>query len=146
MRVLQFAFDGMPDNPFLPERYVHNTVVYTGTHDNDTTRGWYAGLSAEQRDLMWRLLHRPACQENDVPWEMIRLALESAAALAVVPLQDLLGLTAGRMNLPGQAEGNWSWRFTPDMPVQAALRGLRELCDRSGRLRTERTQLSRHRH
>lgn len=145
MRVLQFAFDGMPDNPFMPERYVHNTVVYTGTHDNDTTRGWYASQSTEQRELMWKLLNRPACQDDDVPWEMIRLALESVAALAIVPLQDLLSLADGRMNLPGQADGNWGWRFTPDMPVQAALGALRKVCERSRRLPTERVHSNRQR-
>jgi 4-alpha-glucanotransferase len=135
MRVLQFAFDGMQDNPFLPRNFVSNTVVYTGTHDNDTTRSWYETLPDYQRQNLWNCLQRPAGPAQEVTWELIRLALSSIAAVAVVPLQDLLNLgTEARMNRPGQPEGNWRWRFTADMPVTQALQRFRDVTERSNRL------------
>lgn len=135
MRVLQFAFDGQPKNPFLPRNYVHNTVAYTGTHDNDTTRGWYSQLAPEPKQAVRELLERPGLSEDEVSWEMIRLAHDSIAALVIVPLQDLLNLgSEARMNVPGVAEGNWRWRFTAEMPVQEALAHLREVTAQSQRL------------
>src|SRR5262249_10879365 len=111
MRVLQFAFDGDPENPFLPPNYVPNTVVYTGTHDNDTTQGWYRTLPEDERLHLWTYLKRPAGDAREVTWELIRLAWSSVAALAVIPLQDLLNLgPEARLNLPGRAEDNWRWR------------------------------------
>src|SRR5205823_3287139 len=108
MRVLQFAFNG-PDNPFLPHNYVPNTVVYTGTHDNDTTVGWYQSLSEGERQFLQRYLPWVG---GDVAWEMLRVAFASVADTALVPLQDLLSLpTEARMNYPGRAVNNWSWRF-----------------------------------
>ncbi len=115
-RVLQFAFDGHSDNPHLPHNYMPNTVVYTGTHDNDTSRGWFEELSDEQQKRVWRYMNRPDGDSGEVARELIRLAWSSVAALAVVPLQDLLGLGRdARMNVPGVAEGNWRWRATADM-------------------------------
>jgi 4-alpha-glucanotransferase len=135
MRVLHFAFDGMHDNPFLPRNYVPNTVVYTGTHDNDTTRGWYETLPEWQRNNLWNYLQRPPAQPQEVAWELIRLALSSMAAVAVIPLQDLLSLgTEARMNRPGLPNGNWRWRFTNDMPVMQALKRFREVTERSNRM------------
>ena len=133
MRVLQFAFDGMPDNPFLPEHYITNTVVYTGTHDNDTTRSWYETLPTDQRQRLWKVLERPPGNGDEVAWELIRLAHESVAALSILPLQDLLNLAEGRMNMPGVALGNWRWRFTAEMPVAEALSRLGELTERTSR-------------
>jgi 4-alpha-glucanotransferase len=128
MRVLQFAFDGNPRNPFLPERYVANTVVYTGTHDNDTTRGWYEKLPEKRKAILWRYLKRPAGNAEDAAWELIRLAFSSKAGLAIVPLQDVLNLgSEARMNTPAIVEGNWRWRFTADMPLEAAFGRLGEL-------------------
>ncbi len=128
MRILQFAFDGHADNPYLPHNYIPNTVVYTGTHDNATTRGWFEALPEDQRRNMWNYLKRPAGYSDEVAWELIRLAWSSVAALAMVPLQDLLDLGAeARMNLPGSVEGNWRWRCTDEMlstPVLDRLRGL----------------------
>src|SRR5208337_1182209 len=128
MRILQFAFDGRSDNPYLPHNYIPNTVVYTGTHDNATTRGWFEALPEDQRRNVWNYLKRPAGDSDEVAWELIRLAWSSVAALAMAPLQDLLDLGAeARMNLPGSVEGNWRWRCTEEMlsaPVLDPLRGL----------------------
>ena len=127
-RVLQFAFDGPSDNPHLPHNYVTNTVVYTGTHDNPTTRGWFEELPDGQRNHLWSYLKRPAGESGEVARELIRLAWSSRAALAIVPLQDLLNLGAeGRMNLPGRAEGNWRWRCTEDMLSERVFDWLRDL-------------------
>jgi 4-alpha-glucanotransferase len=116
MRVLQFAFDGSPNNPYLPENYLANSVVYTGTHDNNTTRGWFEELPDYQRQNVWRYLKRPASGSGDVARELLRLAWSSSASLALAPLQDLLGLGAeARMNVPGLVDGNWRWRATKDM-------------------------------
>jgi 4-alpha-glucanotransferase len=92
MRVLQFAFNGDPNDPHLPDHYVHNSAVYTGTHDNDTTRGWYDTLPEHERRNLWSYLQRPAAEPHEATWELIRLAWSSVAALAITPLQDLLGL------------------------------------------------------
>ena len=127
MRILQFAWGNQPENPFLPHNYVPNTVVYTGTHDNDTTRGWYESLEPSDRQFICRYLAKASIEVHEISWEMIRLAWASVADRAIVPLQDLLNLdTQARMNLPGRQEGNWHWRITPDQPVEAVLQGLRE--------------------
>jgi 4-alpha-glucanotransferase len=109
MRILQFAWGKMAEERFLPHNYVSNTVVYTGTHDNDTTLGWYGTLSpAAARDVRQYV---PALEAN-IALDLIRMAWGSVADLAVIPLQDLLGLgTEGRMNFPGRPEGNWRWRL-----------------------------------
>jgi 4-alpha-glucanotransferase len=134
-RVLQFAFDGHADNPYLPGNYVPNTVVYTGTHDNNTTRGWFETLPEDQRYNLWNYLKRPTGKSEEAAWELIRLAWSSVAGLAITPLQDLLNLGAeARMNLPGSTAGNWRWRCTDEMlsaPVFDRLRELTMTSDRS---------------
>jgi 4-alpha-glucanotransferase len=111
-RVLQFAFDGHSDNPYLPHNYVPNTVVYTGTHDNPTSREWYEELPSNQRQNLWQYLKSPQGESGEVAWDLMRLAWSSEAALAVAPLQDLLNLgPEARMNVPGSPTGNWAWRF-----------------------------------
>jgi 4-alpha-glucanotransferase len=126
MRVLQFAFGDGPKNPFLPDHYIRNTVVYTGTHDNDATHGWYAKLSQKEADFLRRYVH----PTDDIAWDLIRLAWSSTADYAIVPLQDVLSLgSESRMNFPGRAAGNWCWRYTPEMPWQPALDRLAELTD-----------------
>jgi 4-alpha-glucanotransferase len=111
MRVLQFAFDGDPTNPHLPHLHERECVVYTGTHDNDTTLGWYLGLdrdTAARVNLLLGVGEPPA----DVSGAMLRAALGSRALLAVLPVQDLLGLgSAARLNTPGTSCGNWRWRL-----------------------------------
>jgi 4-alpha-glucanotransferase len=120
MKILQFAFSGGSDNPYLPFRHERNTLVYTGTHDNDTTLGWYISLDDDTRNQVDEYLGRSV---EAMPWPMIRQALASRANLAVLPMQDLLGLDGEhRMNLPGTTEGNWEWRFDWDM-VDAQLAG-----------------------
>jgi 4-alpha-glucanotransferase len=109
MKVLQFAFDGDPDNLYLPHNHIQNCVVYTGTHDNDTTLGWHHTLSPEQQGYLHEYLNHP---EEEMPWPMVRSALQSVAQLAVVPLQDILALNSEhRFNTPGTIENNWQWRF-----------------------------------
>ena len=133
MRVLQFGFDGDDggDNPHRPHNHVRDCVVYTGTHDNDTSVGWFDSLPTEQRQLLRDYLGFPS---EPMPWPLIRAALRSIAQLAVVPMQDLLGLDSRhRMNLPGSAEGNWSWRFDwGQLPPGLAAR-LRALVEEYGR-------------
>jgi 4-alpha-glucanotransferase len=127
-RVLQFAFDGHPDNPYLPYNFVSNTVVYTGTHDNATTREWYEESSDSQRQNLWNYLKRPPGESAEVAPELMRLAWSSVAALAISPLQDLLNLgREGRMNVPGHADGNWRWRVSEDLLSPSAFHWLEKL-------------------
>ena len=130
MKVLQFAFND-PTNPYLPHNHVPNSVVYTGTHDNDTTRGWWERATDDERTFVRRYLDRPV---TDPSWNMIRTALSSVSALAMLPVQDVLGLgSEHRMNVPGTEEGNWEWRLTSDAltpDLAARLRGLTELYGR----------------
>jgi 4-alpha-glucanotransferase len=132
MKVLQFAFDGDPDNFYLLEHHVPNSVVYTGTHDNDTTVGWWRSLDEHARRYV--LDHIPAADEP-MPWALIQAALGSVGRLAVVPAQDLLGLgSEARMNTPGTAAGNWSWQAEDGVFDEALASRLRALVERSGRL------------
>jgi 4-alpha-glucanotransferase len=111
MKVLQFAFDGSSDNPYLPAHHDEQSVVYTGTHDNDTTLGWWSELDEPARARVRSFLVDP---DEPMPWALVRLALGSTARLSVVPAQDLLGLgSEARMNTPGTDEGNWDWRAEP---------------------------------
>ena len=132
MRVLQFAFDGNPDNPHLPRHHGPDSVCYTGTHDNDTTLGWWRGLGAAERAEAARTLGDP---HPDMPRALVELAWSSPAPLALVPMQDLLGLGGeARMNRPGVADGNWTWSFDwRQLPADFAGR-LREDLARHGRI------------
>ena len=112
MKILQFAFSGGADNPYLPFHHTLDSVVYTGTHDNDTTLGWYNALDDATRAHVDQYLGH---SREIMPWPMIRMAMASRANLCIIPMQDLLGLgTKHRMNTPGTSEGNWSWRFSWD--------------------------------
>jgi 4-alpha-glucanotransferase len=122
MAVLQFAFDGNPRNPYLPERHRERQLVYTGTHDNDTAVGWY------------RTRPVPGLDPAEPNWSLIRLAYESRAAVAIVPAQDVLGLgSEARMNTPGRSEGNWSWRLEPGQLTAEHAGRLRALARRATR-------------
>ncbi len=135
MRVLQFAFDGHADNPHLPENYVSNSVVYTGTHDNPTTRGWFEDLPEDQRRNLWQYLKRPPGGVADAAPALMTLAWSSRAALAMAPLQDLLNLgKEARMNVPGRGDGNWRWRCTEEMLNGPAFEWLHGLTQSSNRL------------
>ncbi|GAB4436752.1 MAG: 4-alpha-glucanotransferase [Chloroflexi bacterium OHK40] len=131
MKILQFAFDGDAANPYLPHHHVRNCVVYTGTHDNDTTIGWFTGLSEDQRNIVRAYLGRDG---SDIAWELIRAAFMSVADLAVVPFQDILRLGSdARMNTPGLLGANWGWRFRAEAlngDVAGALRFFTALYDR----------------
>ncbi len=134
MLVLQFAFDGEPNNPYLPRNYNHNAVVYTGTHDNPTTRGWFEELPDSQRQNLWNYLKLPGGESSEVAPALMDLAWSSAAAVSMAPLQDLLNLgREARMNVPGRAEGNWSWRCTEDMLSDQAFEWLRAMTEKSHR-------------
>lgn len=110
MKVLQFAFDFNPHNPYLPHNHEYNAVAYTGTHDNDTTLSWYQQLPEHNQHYVYNYLN--ASTADHMPWPLIRTALASVCCLAVMPMQDILGLgEAHRMNTPGTTEGNWQWRF-----------------------------------
>lgn len=110
MKIMQFAFDGSSDNPYLPHNHETCSVVYTGTHDNDTTLGWYQSSDEHIRRNMHHYLGESTEQ---MPWPLLRAALASVARLAVLPMQDILELDGNhRMNLPGVAGGNWRWRFS----------------------------------
>ncbi|MBE9097217.1 4-alpha-glucanotransferase [Tychonema sp. LEGE 07203] len=110
MKILQFAFGAGPEDPFWPFNFAPNCVVYTGTHDNDTTVGWFNQLQQYERDEVLRYLG--CIDPQGIHWSLIRMGWTSVANLAVVPFQDLLGLaTDARMNFPGKAEGNWGWRY-----------------------------------
>ncbi|HEY9668192.1 MAG TPA: 4-alpha-glucanotransferase, partial [Coleofasciculaceae cyanobacterium] len=114
MKILLFAFGGGPDNPYLPFNYYErNCVVYTGTHDNNTTVGWFEQIPGHEKENVLRYL---GCISSEgVNWDFIRLAFSSVANQAIIPLQDILGLgTEGQMNFPSKAEGNWEWRYRPD--------------------------------
>jgi 4-alpha-glucanotransferase len=133
MKLLQFAFDGDPDNPFLPESYPENCVVYTGTHDNQTITGWYASLDDGDRRRVDEAL---GTGPRRVVWDMITAAWESAAFLAVTPLQDVLQLgDQARMNRPGTVGGNWSWRLEDRSLTPARAARLAAVNLRSGRHR-----------
>jgi 4-alpha-glucanotransferase len=124
MRVLQFAFGSRaPDDPFKPHNFIRNCVVYTGTHDNDTTAGWFTSpgtggstrsetQARAERELALRYLNSDG---SEIHWDFIRAAIASVAGMAVIPLQDVLGLgSEARMNVPASAENNWRWRFLQD--------------------------------
>ena len=111
MAVLQFAFDGEADNAYLPHNYSRNTVAYSGTHDNDTTLGWYREEGAKTQDHLRRYL---TVSGDEIAWDLVRTAIKSSALMAIVPLQDLMSLgSEARLNTPGAAMGNWQWRYTP---------------------------------
>lgn len=115
MKILQFAFDGSTENPYLPEKITENYVVYTGTHDNDTSLGWYQALNENQKAIFEQYLNIHGYIEGDtleMPLVMMHMALATHATLAIIPMQDILWLgSADRMNTPGTIEGNWRWRF-----------------------------------
>jgi 4-alpha-glucanotransferase len=133
MNVLQFAFGDNPDNAYLPHNHVRNSVVYTATHDNQTTNGWFQGLSDTERQAVQRYVGRDG---SDIAWDLIRLALASVADTAILALQDVMRLgDEARMNTPGRPWGNWSWRYLPHQLHDGLAGGLGELTAAYGRRR-----------
>ena len=107
MKILHFAFGGDADNPYLPHQHQQDSVAYTGTHDNDTTLGWYEALDQNTKDHIAAYV---GDSNEAMPWLLIRMALQSVAQLAIIPMQDVMELTGrDRMNVPGTTEGNWAW-------------------------------------
>jgi 4-alpha-glucanotransferase len=130
MKILQFGFSA-PDSPHLPHRFSPHTVVYTGTHDNDTARGWFQTAPEHEREQA-RVYLGDDCQ--DISWALIRAAYTSVAELAIVPIQDILGLgSEGRMNRPGADTDNWSWRLLPGALTRGHANRLRRLAEITGR-------------
>ncbi len=120
MLVLQFGFDGNSNNPHLPHNHNRDEVIYTGTHDNDTTLGWYATLADEHRQQLQGYCFNST---DPMPWLLIKTALASVGSMAIIPMQDLLELDGGhRMNMPGTTDKNWVWTFSWDQ-VDPALAG-----------------------
>ncbi|MFM8413467.1 MAG: 4-alpha-glucanotransferase [Planctomycetota bacterium] len=142
MRILQFAFGGETAEPELPDRYPANSVVYTGTHDNDTTVGWYASEpgqdSTRTAEVIEAERHRVrtylSCDGSQINWDLIALAMRTPANTAICPLQDVLGLgSEARMNVPGRPWGNWQWRFRWDELRPEAEERLAHLTRSAGR-------------
>ncbi len=135
MNVLHFAFDGDPGNAYLPHNHQRNSVTYTATHDNQTTVGWFSGLSEEDKDHVRRYLGHAV---PDPAWDMLRVAWASPANTAIAPMQDILRLgDEARMNTPSTAAGNWSWRMTPEQLDFSLADGLRVLTAAYGRIPEE---------
>jgi 4-alpha-glucanotransferase len=135
MAVLQFCWSGDASDPYLPHNHVPNMVVYTGTHDNDTTVGWWQTASDHERVFAQKYL---AVHGHDIAWDLIRAALRSVAETAIVPMQDVLSLgTEARMNYPGRPSGNWSWRLLPDQLRDEVAQRLGELATLYGRIPLE---------
>lgn len=115
MKVLQFAFNANGESDYLPHKYTKNCVVYTGTHDNDTVQSWYRNMSPEDRRFSREYLHNQDSDVSVIHWDFIRLAFASVAWLAIIPMQDYLGLgNEARINMPSTLGENWKWRMKPD--------------------------------
>jgi len=125
MKVLQFAFEETPKSIFLPHNFPVNCAAYTGTHDNDTTRGWYERIPSWAQDYFQRYLD---CDGSQPAWKMIRACWASVAVLALAPMQDFLELgNEARMNYPGSPSGNWTWRMPEEALSEALQRRIREI-------------------
>lgn len=134
MAILQFGLEGAQE--FLPENIDPNTVAYTGTHDNNTTRGWWDDGVKKGKDLHISALleHYNSSPSSPVSWQLIELTWRSSARIAIAPMQDILDLDANhRMNIPGSATGNWAWRLNGDLLTLSVANRLKEVSIQSGR-------------
>jgi 4-alpha-glucanotransferase len=135
MKVLLFAFgEDLPTNPYAPHNHIKNCVIYTGTHDNNTIKGWYKSeLNSEDRKRISLYMEREV-NERNIHWELIRLAMMSVADLAMIPMQDILGLGENdRMNLPGSPNGNWEWRLRQELLSHDLIKILADMAIITGR-------------
>jgi 4-alpha-glucanotransferase len=135
MKVLLFAFgENISANPYAPHNHIQNCVVYTGTHDNNTIKGWFKReLNAADRKRISEYIGRDV-SENTIHWDLVRLAMMSVADMVIIPMQDLLGLgEKERMNLPASPEGNWEWRLVPDQLSSSLVKKLADMTDIYGR-------------
>jgi len=131
MKILQFGFEDGFNNAYLPHQHEKDYVAYSGTHDNDTSLGWYQSLSSESRQ---RVIDYLACSEQDMPMSLVRATIASVAQTAIVPMQDLLGLgSEARMNIPGVKDGNWTWRFSWQQVPENLSRDLLKMNELYGR-------------
>ena len=134
MKVLQFAFEGDADNTYLPHNYTNNAVVYTGTHDNDTTRGWYTSSDEEQLEFIDK--YADIRSSKTATWDLIRLAMRSVADTAIIPIQDYLDIgSTGRINIPSTLGGNWCWRLLPGELSDDLAQRMKEFAILYGRIR-----------
>jgi 4-alpha-glucanotransferase len=145
MRILQFGFGSDTKNIDLPHNYAKNVVAYTGTHDNDTTVGWFNSVAGEGSTRTAKQIERERkfclnylnSDGKEIHWDFIRAVLASVANTAIVPLQDVLGLgTEARMNLPNSTSGNWAWRYKAGVLNEKIESRLKELTDLYGRSKT----------
>ncbi|MBK7883638.1 MAG: 4-alpha-glucanotransferase [Chitinophagaceae bacterium] len=128
MKILQFAFsEDLPVNRYIPHNYAQNFITYTGTHDNNTVRGWYRHDTDDDMRRRIEEYTGRALTEDDMPWMMCKLVYSSVAKTVIIPLQDLLGLDEmARMNTPASGDNNWQWRLLPGQLTQQAQQQLRE--------------------
>ena len=142
IRVFQFGFDGNPSNPHLPHNHGPNTVAYTGTHDNNTTRGWFESLPEHVGQAARSYASKAGAGTGEVAWDFIQSVWSSRSGLAIAPLQDLLNLAVeGRMNVPGVARGNWRWRCTEEMLKPSVFDRLRDLTTSAARMSSVKTEI-----
>jgi len=135
MKVLQFAFDSRESGNYLPHHYGSNCIVYTGTHDNNTIRGWYETFRGEDRQYALEYLGRESLREDEISWTFIRMAQSSVAKLCIIPIQDYLDLgSEGRLNTPATVSGNWKWRLKKDKIKKDLLDKIRQMTGLYGRL------------
>lgn len=135
MKIIQFAFDSRESGDYHPYNYGKNSIVYTGTHDNNTVCGWYEGLSEEDRQTALDYLGKESLNNNEIAWAFIRLAQSTVADTCIIPLQDYLGLgKEARLNTPSVLGGNWAWRFLPGDFNDALVKRIRKMCETYGRV------------
>ena len=114
MKLIQFAFDSREQSNYLPHTYEKNTIVYTGTHDNDTLVGWYDSISEEDREYALEYMNNRSTLKDKIYLDFVRMAMASVSDTAIIPLQDYLGLgSEARINIPSTLGGNWTWRMLP---------------------------------
>lgn len=134
MKLIQFAFDSREESNYLPYTYTPNTVVYTGTHDNDNIQGWYDSISKKDKEFALEYMHNYNTGREEIHWDFIELALASVSELAIIPIQDYLGLGSKcRMNIPSTLGGNWTFRLLREEITDGLLDKIAELTDRYGR-------------
>lgn len=135
MKIIQFAFDSRESGDYMPYHYGKNSVVYTGTHDNNTICGWYEGISEEDRRLSAEYFGKTELKEDEIAWSFIRLAQSTTPDTCIIPLQDYLGLgEEARLNTPSVLGGNWNWRFLPGAVDDELVKRIRRVCEIYGRV------------
>lgn len=138
MKIIQFAFDSREESNYYPYTYTSNSVVYTGTHDNDNIQGWYDSISEKDRENAREYMHNFDSDRIEIHWDFIKVALASVSNLAIIPMQDYLGLGSKcRMNIPSTLGGNWTWRVLEHEITDSLLEKIKKLTDMYGRYKVE---------